>query len=169
MAITDYAIPETQYAQSGELSIAYQIFGRGRRDLVYVPGIVSHIELAWEDQKTAAFLNHLSEAFRVIVFDKRGQGMSDRTEGVPNLEERIDDLRAVMEAAGSERATIFGLSEGGPMSLLFAASYPEKVERLVLFGSMARFDGAENYPHRPPLEDYIDDFVAAWGKERSST
>ena len=101
MAITDYAIPETQYAQSGELSIAYQIFGRGRRDLVYVPGIVSHIELAWEDQKTAAFLNHLSEAFRVIVFDKRGQGMSDRTEGVPNLEERIDDLRAVMEAAGS--------------------------------------------------------------------
>ena len=164
MAITDYGIPETQYAQSGELSIAYQIFGRGRRDLVYVPGIVSHIELAWEDQKTAAFLNHLSEAFRVIVFDKRGQGMSDRTEGVPNLEERIDDLRAVMEAAGSERATIFGLSEGGPMSLLFAASYPEKVERLVLFGSMARFDGAENYPHRPPLEDYIDDFVAAWGK-----
>ncbi len=73
-------------------------------------------------------------------------------------------MRAVMEAAGSERATVFGLSEGGPMSLLFAASYPEKVERLVLFGSMARFDGAENYPHRPPLEDYIDDFVAAWGK-----
>ena len=90
--------------------------------------------------------------------------MSDRIDEAPNLEERIDDMRAVMEAAGSERATVFGLSEGGPMSLLFAASYPEKVERLVLFGSMARFDGAENYPHRPPLEDYIDDFVAAWGK-----
>jgi len=164
MVVTDNGIPDTQYAQSGDLSIAYQIVGQGRRDLVYVPGMISHIELAWEDKHTAAFLRHLSEAFRVIVFDKRGQGMSDRIEGVPNLEERIDDLRAVMEAAGSERATVFGLSEGGPMSLLFAASYPEKVERLVLFGSMARFDGAENYPHRPPLEAYIDDFVAAWGK-----
>ena len=164
MAISEYEIPETQYAQSGDLSIAYQIFGQGRRDLVYVPGIISHIELAWEDKHSAAFLRHLSEAFRVIVFDKRGQGMSDRTEGVPNLEERIDDLRAVMESAGSERATVFGLSEGGPMSLLFAASYPEKVERLVLFGSMARFDGAENYPYRPQLEAYIDDFISSWGK-----
>jgi pimeloyl-ACP methyl ester carboxylesterase/class 3 adenylate cyclase len=164
MAVADSGMPETRYAESSDLSIAYQVFGHGSRDLVYVPGIVSHVELAWEDPHTAAFLRGLAEAFRVIVFDKRGQGMSDRIDGVPSLEERIDDLRAVMEAAGSERATVFGLSEGGPMSLLFAASYPEKVDHLVLFGAMARFDGAEDYPHRPPLEAYIDDFVAAWGK-----
>lgn len=164
MTIADRGIPETRYAESSDLSIAYQVFGHGSRDLVYVPGIVSHIELAWEEPHTAAFLRGLGEAFRVIVFDKRGQGMSDRIDGVPSLEERIDDLRAVMEAAGSERATIFGLSEGGPMSLLFAASYPEKVDHLVLFGAMARFDGAEDYPHRPQLEVYIDDFVEAWGK-----
>jgi pimeloyl-ACP methyl ester carboxylesterase len=162
--MADCAVPETRYAQSGDLSIAYQVFGRGSRDLVYVPGIISHIELAWEDPFVAAFQRRLGEAFRVIVFDKRGQGMSDRIDGVPSLEDRIDDLRAVMEAAGSERATIFGLSEGGPMSALFAASYPEKVERLVLFGPMARFVGADDYPHRPRLETYIDDFVAAWGK-----
>ncbi len=162
--MADRAVPETRYAQSGDLSIAYQVFGQGSRDLVYVPGIISHIELAWEDSFTAAFQRRLGEAFRVIVFDKRGQGMSDRIDGVPSLEERIDDLRAVMEAAGSERATVFGYSEGGPMSILFAASYPEKVERLVLFGAMARFVGAEDYAHRPPLEVYIDDLVAAWGK-----
>ncbi len=85
MAITDNGIPETQYAQSGDLSIAYQIFGRGRRDLVYVPGIVSHIELAWEDQKTAAFLNHLAEAFRVIVFDKRGRACRTEPTGRQTL------------------------------------------------------------------------------------
>jgi class 3 adenylate cyclase len=158
------AAPDTLYAQSGDLSIAYQVFGHGSRDLVYVPGIISHVELAWEDPFVAAFLRRLGDAFRVIVFDKRGQGMSDRIEGVSSLEERIDDLRAVMEAASSARATIFGASEGGPLSILFAASYPEKVERLVLCGAMARFVGSEDYPHRPKIEAYIDDFVAAWGK-----
>ena len=131
---------------------------------MYVPGIASHIEFAWEDPFLAAFLRRLGEVFRVIVFDKRGQGMSDRIDGVPSLEERIDDLQAVMEVVGSERATVFGISEGGPMSLLFAASNPEKVDHLVLFGAMARFVSAEDYPYRPPLELYLDDFVAAWGK-----
>ena len=107
------SMPETFYAQSGDLSIAYQVFGQGSRDLVYVPGIVSHIELAWEEPFLAAFLRRLGEVFRVIVFDKRGQGMSDRIDGVPSLEERIDDLQAVMEVVGSERATVFGISEGG--------------------------------------------------------
>jgi len=156
--------PETRYAQSGELSIAYQVFGQGRRDLVYVPGIISHVEFAWEDPSSAAFLRQLGESFRVILFDKRGQGMSDRIEGVPSLEERIDDLRAVMFAAGVDRATFFGHSEGAPMCVLLAASYPEKVDRLVLFGGMARFAGADDYPYRPPLDAYIDDLVAAWGK-----
>ena len=162
--MTDFAVPETLYAQSGELSIAYQVFGRGSRDLVFVPGIIWHVEIVWDDPFMAAFLRRLGEAFRVIVFDKRGQGMSDRIEGVPSLEERIDDLRAVMDAAGSERATLFGISEGGPLGVLFAATYPEKVERLALYGAMARFVGAPDYPHRPDLEVYIDDFVAAWGK-----
>jgi pimeloyl-ACP methyl ester carboxylesterase/class 3 adenylate cyclase len=156
--------PETHYAQSGELSIAYQVFGQGSRDLVYVPGIFSHIELAWEDPFIAMFQRGLGDHFRVIVFDKRGTGMSDRIDGASSLEERVDDMRAVMEAAESKRATIFGLSEGGPLSLLFATMYPEKVERLVLFGAMARFAGSEDYPHRPPLDVYIDKFVAAWGK-----
>lgn len=167
--MADSPLPETRYAQSGDLSIAFQVFGHAARDLVYVPGIISHVELAWEDPYLSAFLRRLGEVFRVIVFDKRGQGMSDRTDGVPTLEERIDDLQAVMSAADSERATVFGLSEGGPMSLLFAASYPEKVDRLVLFGAMARFVSAEDYPHRPPLERYIDTFVAAWGKGALAT
>ena len=162
--MAEFATPETLYAQSGELSIAYQVFGRGDRDLVYVPGIVSNVEFAWEDPFMAAFLRRFGEAFRVIMFDKRGQGMSDRIDGVSSLEERIDDLRAVMEAAGSQRATLFGLSEGGPLAILFATSYPEKVERLALFGSLARFVGAQDYPFRPALEVFIDDFVAAWGK-----
>lgn len=160
----DSSLPETRYAQSGDLSIAYQVFGHGSRDLVYVPGILSHVELAWEDPYLSDFLSRLGEVFRVIIFDKRGQGMSDRTDGVPTLEERIDDLKAVMQAAESDGATIFGISEGGPMSILFAAGHPEKVERLVLFGAMARFVAAEDYPHRPPLDRYIDDFISDWGK-----
>ena len=162
--MTDNKAPETRYVQSGELSIAYQVFGQGREDLVVVPGIVSHLEHAWEDPFQAAFRLLLGKAFRVIAFDKRGQGMSDRIDGVPSLDERMDDLRSVMDAAGSQRANILGISEGGPMSLLFAASFPERVERLVLFGAMARFAGAPDYPHRPPLDLYIEDFVAAWGK-----
>jgi pimeloyl-ACP methyl ester carboxylesterase/class 3 adenylate cyclase len=162
--MTDNKPPETLYARLDDLSIAYQVFGQGQRDLVMVPGIVSHLEQAWEDPFHAAFRRQLGEAFRVITFDKRGQGMSDRIDGVPSLDERMDDLRAVMDAAGSQRATLFGVSEGGPMSVLFAASHPEKVERLVLFGAMARFAGADDYPHRPAISLYIDDFVAAWGK-----
>jgi pimeloyl-ACP methyl ester carboxylesterase len=156
--------PETQFVLSGELSIAYQVFGHGDSDFLYVPGIISHLELMWEDDDSRAFLTALAQHFRVIIFDKRGQGMSDRIEGATTLEERIDDLRAVMEAAGSESATLFGLSEGGPVCLLFAATYPKKVERLILFGAMAKFWGSDDYPHRPRIETVLEPFISNWGK-----
>ncbi|MCH9847154.1 MAG: adenylate/guanylate cyclase domain-containing protein [Burkholderiaceae bacterium] len=159
--------PETQYALSGELSIAYQVFGHGERDLLYVPGMISHLELSWDDERLRSFLTELGQHFRVIMLDKRGQGMSDRIDGATTLEERIDDLRAVMEAAHSQRATVFGFSEGGPLCVLFAASYPKKVESLILFGSMAKYWGSDDYPHRVHINDIdetLSTITAAWGK-----
>jgi pimeloyl-ACP methyl ester carboxylesterase len=133
------APPRTHYARSGHYSIAYQVVGAGPGDLVFIPGFVSNVELQWEFGPMASFFRRLARSARLIVFDKRGTGLSDRvpvTE-IPPLEERMDDVRAVMDAAGSARATLFGISEGGPLALLFAATYPERVERLVLFNSYA--------------------------------
>ena len=129
--------PTTRYAKSGDYSIAYQIAGDGPLDLVYVPGFVSHVEHAWEDPDLARFLNRLASFSRLILFDKRGTGLSDRVpvQKLPTLEERMDDVRAVMDAAGSERAALFGVSEGGPMSMLFATTHPERVSALVLYGT----------------------------------
>ena len=121
-------VPQTQYAESDDLSIAYQVFGHGAVDLVFIPGIVSHIELNWEIPAFARMLRKLGSHFRVIMFDKRGQGLSDRFEGVPTLEERMDDVRDVMRAASSSRAVLLAYSEGGPMGALFTATYPERVE-----------------------------------------
>jgi class 3 adenylate cyclase len=129
--------PETRYAKSGELRIAYQVAGSGPFDLVYVPGFVSNIDLLWESPEWAYFLGRLSAFSRLILFDKRGTGLSDRDVGIASLEARMDDVRAVMDAAGSERAALFGISEGGPMSLLFAATYPKRARALVLYGSYA--------------------------------
>lgn len=159
--------PETQYVMSGDVSIAYQVFGTGQQDLLYVPGIISHLETNWDEPHSVKFLLELGHHFRVIILDKRGQGMSDRIEGVTTLEERIDDLRAVMQAANSESATIFALSEGGPVSILFAATYPQKVERLILFGAMAKFWGSDDYPHMAHIkhmDNAIEAVVANWGK-----
>ena len=159
--------PETQYVMSGDVSIAYQVFGTGQQDLLYVPGIISHLETNWDEPHSAKFLLDLGQHFRVIILDKRGQGMSDRIEGVTTLEERIDDLRAVMQAANSESATIFALSEGGPVSILFAATYPQKVERLILFGAMAKFWGSDDYPHMAHIkhmDNAIEAVAANWGK-----
>ena len=130
--------PETHYARSGDVRIAYQIAGSGSRDVVFVPGFVSNLELSWEDPGWAHFYTRLSAFSRLILFDKRGTGLSDRMAGIANLEERMDDVRAVMDAASSERAALFGISEGGPMSLLFAATYPERASALALYGSFAR-------------------------------
>jgi class 3 adenylate cyclase/alpha-beta hydrolase superfamily lysophospholipase len=159
-------IPETKYARSEGVHIAYQAFGRGPRNLVFVPGWASHIEYAWEEPLFARFMERLASFARVIWFDKRGTGLSDRVSGVPILEQRVDDLRAVMKAAGIRRATVFGASEGGSMSALFAATRPEQVERLILYGAFAKRLRSANYPWAPTRaarERWIGQLDAAWG------
>jgi pimeloyl-ACP methyl ester carboxylesterase len=138
--------PETHYARSGDVSIAYQVMGEGPFDLVFVPGSISHVELAWEVPAWAAFYRRLASFSRLIVFDKRGTGMSDRVPGAPTIETRMDDVRAVMDAAGSERAAVLGLSEGGPMSVVFAATYPDRIWALVLCGALVRSLWAADFP-----------------------
>lgn len=135
-------VVETRYVTSGEVFVAYQISGQDGPDLLMTPGFVSHLELSWENPNAARFLNELGSFSRLIRFDKRGTRLSDRGVGVPHLDERIDDIRAVLDAAGSKRAYLFGVSEGGPMSILFAATYPERVAGLILFGTYARTVGA---------------------------
>ncbi len=132
--------PETRYAKSGDVHIAYQVIGDGPVDLVFVPGWTTHVELAWDDPLEAAFRRRLASFARLIVFDKRGTGLSDRVpvNQLPILEERMDDVRAVMDAVGSERAALMGVSEGGAMGALFAATYPERTAALILYGSFAR-------------------------------
>jgi pimeloyl-ACP methyl ester carboxylesterase len=123
-------VPEVRYARSGDVSIAYQIIGDGPFDLVWTPGALSHLELRWADEGVNRFYRGLSSFSRLIVFDKRGTGLSDRVAGIADLETRMDDIRAVMDAAGSESAAICGVSEGGPMALLLAATYPERAQAL---------------------------------------
>jgi class 3 adenylate cyclase len=130
--------PETHYAKSGNLRIAYQVVGHGVIDLVLVPGFVTNIDMAWEVPEWASYRSRLARFSRLILFDKRGTGLSDRTAGYASLEERMDDVRAVMDAAGSDRAALFGISEGGPMSVLFAATYPQRVQAMVLYGAYAQ-------------------------------
>jgi class 3 adenylate cyclase len=136
----------THYTKSGDINIAYQVHGDGPLDLVFVPGFVWHVELAWEIPALAHFLRRLAGFGRLIMFDKRGQGMSDRPMRPPTLEDSMEDVRAVLEASGSEQAAIFGISEGGPMSTLFAATFPERVVSLILFGTQARVLSAPDFP-----------------------
>ena len=142
--------PETQYARSGDFSIAFQVLGDGPIDLVFVPGFVSHVELFWEEPAAARFLRRLTSFALVLVFDKRGQGLSDRPGDPPTLEESMDDLHAVLEAAECERPAVFGISEGGPMSMLFAATYPERISSLVLYGTYARMVRSDDFPFGIP-------------------
>ena len=130
--------PETRYARCGDLHIAYQVVGEGPPDLVFVPGVVSHVEHQWDEPLQAAFFRRLASFSRLIRFDKRGQGLSDRAERMPTIEERMDDVRAVMDAAGSERAALLTLSEGGPMGIVFAATHPNRTSRLILWNTFAR-------------------------------
>lgn len=147
-------MPNTRYARSGDLNIAFQVFGEGP-DLVYVPGWVSHVEIMWEDPVLASFFRRLSTFARVITFDKRGTGMSDAVPeaDLPSLEDRVDDVRAVMDAAGVERATLLGHSEGGNMSTLFAATFPERTTGLILMGTYAKRRYSDDYPWAPTVED----------------
>lgn len=139
-------VPATQYAQSGEVSIAYQVTGNGPVDLILTPGFVSHLDCSWEEPSFARCLQRLASFCRLIQFDKRGTGLSDREAGIPSLEQRMDDIRAVLDSAGSRRASILGVSEGGPMSALFAATYPARTEALILYGTYARTAWAPDYP-----------------------
>ena len=157
-----------RYARSGDVNIAYQVTGEGEIDLVLVPGFVSHLELDWDDPRSAHFLDRLGSFTRLIRFDKRGTGLSDRPGGLPDLETRMDDVRAVMDAVGSERAALFGYSEGGPLSVLFAATMPERVSELVLYGAYAKRLRSGDYPWAPTEEErlaYAADVEGEWGFE----
>lgn len=150
---------ETHYTDSDGVSIAYQVHGSGPLDVVFVPGFVSHVELYWDDPTATRFLRRLASFARVILYDKRGQGLSDRGGGPPTLEQSMDDLEAVIAGSGSERPAIFGVSEGGPMSMLFAATHPGRVSSLVLFGTFARMLRASDFPPGIPPEA-----MGAWGE-----
>ena len=161
-------IPETRYARSGDVSIAYQVFGEGPVDLVWVPGYVSNVEYVWQYPPTAKWARGLGSFARVIAFDKRGTGLSDRVspDSIPDLETRMDDVRAVMDAVGSDRAVLLGLSEGGPMSILFAATHPERTVALIVYGAPARYAWAPDYPggySQEGHERYLEDARALWG------
>jgi pimeloyl-ACP methyl ester carboxylesterase len=138
--------PETRYARSGDVNIAYQVVGDGPRDLVVIPGWVSNIDLFWEEPNVARFFERLASFSRLILFDKRGTGLSDRVAAIPNLETRMDDVRAVMDAVSSTQAALYGYSEGGPMCALFAATYPERMTALIMGGSYARADVGSGLP-----------------------
>jgi class 3 adenylate cyclase/pimeloyl-ACP methyl ester carboxylesterase len=163
-------MPDTMYADCDGLSIAYQVMGDGPVDVVMIPGIFSHLELYHEFPEYSEFYRKLSAFSRVIAFDKRGQGLSDRIEGVPTFEERADDLIAVMNATGSKNAALFGLSEGAAMALLFAASHPSMVSHVITFGGYAKSCAGPDYPHMPSREDRIHKINAQideWGKGSS--
>ncbi|HLX31272.1 MAG TPA: adenylate/guanylate cyclase domain-containing protein [Gaiellaceae bacterium] len=164
-------VPEIRYARSGDVSIAYQVVGDGPFDFVWTPGAPSHLDLEWEDPERARFYGALASFSRLIMFDKRGTGLSDRVAGVADLETRMDDIRAVMDAAGSEAAVVCGVSEGGPMALLFAATYPERVRALVNYGSLPRFVRGPGFPWRSPKHEYLASYeeeALVWGTEESA-
>jgi pimeloyl-ACP methyl ester carboxylesterase len=159
--------PETRYARSGELHIAYQVVGEGSMDLVFVPSWISQVEHYWEEPTVARYFNRLASFSRLIMFDRRGSGLSDPVLRAPTLEEQMDDVVAVMDTAGSERATVFAQLEGGAMAALFAATHPERTEALVLYEAMPRMSWAPDYdwPPRPEEREAMlrDGGLATWG------
>ena len=160
------SVPETRYAKSGNVNIAYQVVGDGPFDLIHVPAFVSNLELQWEEPVERRYFERLASFSRLIMFDKRGTGLSDRV-AVATLEERMDDLRAVMDAVDSQRAAVFGGSESGALSVLFTATYPERVSALVLYGAYARMAWAPDYPDGIPEELWdpgLQDLEENWGR-----
>jgi pimeloyl-ACP methyl ester carboxylesterase len=161
-------VPETKYAKSGDIHIAYQVIGNGPLDIVWVPGFVSHLEHQWQNPRLAHMIHRLASFSRLIMFDKPGTGMSDRLAAVPTLEQRMDDVRAVMDAVGSERAAFIGVSEGGPMSILFAATYPHRTTALILYGTYARRMCAPDHPSgrtEAEVHAILERMERDWGKD----
>jgi class 3 adenylate cyclase len=156
------ATPVTRYAKSGDVHVAYQVFGSGSIDLVFAPGFISHIENYWDHPDLARWLLRLGSFARVVIFDKRGTGLSDPVPEVPSLEQRMDDVRAVMDAVGIESAALLGISEGGALATLFAATYPERCQRLVLYGAFTRFPITAD-----ALKPYLQYVDRDWGTGRS--
>ena len=157
-------LPEVHYVRTGDVDIAYQVVGGGPVELVIVPPIVSHLEVEWELGSYSAFLDRVSSFCRLVRFDKRGMGMSDRIEGAPTLEERMDDLRAVLDDLGIRRAHLLGISEGGSLALLFAATYPERVESVSTFCGFARITAAPDFPEAHTVE-FFREFIASVEKD----
>jgi class 3 adenylate cyclase len=157
---------DAHYARSGDLQIAYATFGEGPVDFVFVPGWVSHLENWWEASASARFFRRIASFSRLIMFDKRGTGLSDPFTGVPTLEERIDDVRAVMDAVDSSSAFVCGLSEGGPMSVLFSATYPDRTNGLILIGSNVKMLEGPDWPHGWTREQYeeFEEGIEHWGQ-----
>jgi class 3 adenylate cyclase len=159
--------PKTRYARNGDARIAYQVIGEGPLDLIVVPGFVSNVEHLWEMPGVAAILERIASYARLITWDKRGTGLSDPVIGLPPLDERMDDMLAVLDAAGSEQAALFGVSEGGPLSILFAATYPQRVSALVMYGAAPRIAWAPDYSWGLPRELYSDTMretvLEGWG------
>ena len=163
--------PETRYTLSGEVNIAYQVVGEGPLDLVFIPSLTHHVELVWENPPQAWFYSRIASVSRLLLFDKRGTGMSDRFVGAPTLEVRMDDIRAVMDAADSERAVLVGLGEGGPLCALFAATYPERTTALVLINSGPRAVRSPELPWLPTRverERQFDELVRHWGDREAA-
>lgn len=157
---------ETRYAKSGDLNIAFQVFGEGRVNLVYIPGWTSNVEFMWTIPENREFLSKLASFARVLVLDRRGTGLSDPVENPPTLEERMDDVRAVMDAVGWQRAAIWGVSEGGPMAMLFSATYPDRTDSLLLYGTFACFSRRDGYPcgySDRANEKWLAQVEASWG------
>ena len=156
---------KTRYAKNGDISVAYQIFGEGDVDLVMVPGFISHIENYWDEPRWAQWLRRLGSFSRVILFDKQGTGLSDRSSKLPGMDERMDDVRAVMDSVGIEQAAIFGISEGGSLATLFAASHPDRSQALILYGAFAQFTSW--FPTQEALEGLFQYIDSAWGSGES--
>ncbi|BAB52134.1 mll5743 [Mesorhizobium japonicum MAFF 303099] len=159
--------PETHYVKSGGVSVAYQVTGGGPFDLVYVQGWVSNLDYAWESPRLAHVLRRLGSFCRLVRIDKRGTGLSDRNVGFPTLQERADDVRAVLDAIGSRRAVLFGSSEGGVLCMLFAATYPERTQALILHGAYAQGLWSPDYPWaktREDMEEELAEIERKWGE-----
>ena len=162
--MTEQTLPETRYAQSGDVSIAYQVMGEGPIDIIVVPGLTSNIEMFHEMPGYTATLRRLARFSRVVTFDKRGQGLSDRMTGAPSLEQRMDDVRAVMDEIGARRAVLLSFSEGACMSALFTATYPERVSHLILVGGFSRAADLRPKDMTPAeLEERLAQRVKNWG------